>query len=114
MLTSTLLALAGAALAIAVPDGGYGGGGTDVVKDADLKKSEKALKVSLKEYCYRNLYADVAKHKLKYNKEVLVQDDKGKDVFLFDGIKKDSNDKEYYYEEYCYKQFNLKQHDSDG
>lgn len=40
--------------------------------------------------------------------------DSGKDVFLFDGIKKDSNDKEYYYEEFCYKQFNFKQHDSDG
>ncbi|KPV77240.1 uncharacterized protein RHOBADRAFT_42454 [Rhodotorula graminis WP1] len=113
MLTSTLLALAGAALAIAAPDAGYGGGGTDVVKDSDFRKNEKALKASMKELCYRNLYADVAKHKQRYNKEVLVQDDKGKDVFLFDGIKKDSNDKEYYYEEFCYKQFNLKQHDSD-
>ena len=82
MLASTLLALAGAALALASPDGaslfllflslgaaltlegararaGYGGGGTDIVKDADLKKSEKALKIALKELCYRNLYADV-------------------------------------------------------
>ncbi|GAA5832354.1 hypothetical protein JCM3770_005538, partial [Rhodotorula araucariae] len=63
MLASTLLTLAGAALALASPDGGYGGGGgTDIVKNADLKKSEKALKISLKELCYRNLYADVARH----------------------------------------------------
>ncbi|GAA5859588.1 hypothetical protein JCM9279_002247, partial [Rhodotorula babjevae] len=91
----------------------YGGGGTDVVKDSDLKKAEHAARVQYKELCYRNLYADVAKHKVRFNKETLVQDDKGKDVFLFDGIKKDSNDKEFYYEEFCYKQFNLKQHDSD-
>ncbi|KAG0653198.1 hypothetical protein C6P46_003467, partial [Rhodotorula mucilaginosa] len=27
----------------------------------------------------------------------------GQNVFLFDGIKKDVNDKEFYYEEFCYK-----------
>ena len=40
--------------------------------------------------------------------------DKGKDVFLFDGIKKDSNDKEFYYEEFCYKQFSYKEHNANG
>ncbi|GAA6010834.1 uncharacterized protein JCM10292_006027, partial [Rhodotorula paludigena] len=92
MLASTLIALAGAALAFASPDGK---GGVDIVKDADFKKAEKAAKISLKEICYRNLYADVSKFKVKYNKEVLVHDEKGKDVFLFDGIKKDSNDREF-------------------
>ena len=39
---------------------------------------------------------------------------KGQNVFLFDGIKKDVNDKEFYYEEFCYKQFNVKQHEENG
>lgn len=39
---------------------------------------------------------------------------RGQNVFLFDGIKKDVNDKEFYYEEFCYKQFNVKQHTENG
>ena len=36
------------------------------------------------------------------------------DVFLFANLKKDYQDKEYYYEEFCYKQMHQKEHNSKG
>ncbi|POY76116.1 hypothetical protein BMF94_0839 [Rhodotorula taiwanensis] len=101
-------------LAMAAPmPGGGEGPGVDVVKQSNYKNTDLAAKISLKEICYRNLYADVSKYKVKYQKEVLAKDAKGQNVFLFDGIKKDSNDKEFYYEEFCYKQFNVKEHNQN-
>lgn len=51
--------------------------------------------------------------KVKYNKEVAVQDVKHANVFLFDGKLLDENSQEFYYEEFCYKQFKVKEHHSD-
>ncbi|GAA5979842.1 hypothetical protein JCM10908_003064 [Rhodotorula pacifica] len=110
MIVSTLLLPLLAVLASAAPTPGAG---VDVVKQSQYKNAELAAKISLKEICYRNLYADVSKYKVKYQKEVLAKDAKGQNVFLFDGIKKDVNDKEFYYEEFCYKQFNVKQHNEN-
>ncbi|BGP68005.1 hypothetical protein NBRC10513v2_001326 [Rhodotorula toruloides] len=111
MLSKTLIALtAFSTVALASPSPGVG---VNVVKTAAFTEAEKAAKVSLKEICYRNLYADVAKYKVKYAKEVLAKDAKGKAVFLFDGIKKDINNREFYYEEFCYKQFNIAEHNAD-
>ncbi|PRQ70081.1 hypothetical protein AAT19DRAFT_11734 [Rhodotorula toruloides] len=106
MLSKTLLAISAlSAVALAAPEPGVG---VNVVKQANYNEAEKAAKISLKEICYRNLYADVAKYKVKYAKEVLAKDAAGKAVFLFDGIKKDINNREFYYEEFCYKQFNIR------
>ncbi|KWU41386.1 hypothetical protein RHOSPDRAFT_27676, partial [Rhodotorula sp. JG-1b] len=100
MLSSAFFLPLLAVLASAAPTPGGGEGpGVDVVKQSNYKEHELAAKISLKEICYRNLYADVSK---------------GQNVFLFDGIKKDVNDKEFYYEEFCYKQFNVKQHNENG
>ncbi|KWU41003.1 hypothetical protein RHOSPDRAFT_37462, partial [Rhodotorula sp. JG-1b] len=114
MLSSAFFLPLLAVLASAAPTPGGGEGpGVDVVKQSNYKEHELAAKISLKEICYRNLYADVSKYKVKYQKEVLAKDAKGQNVFLFDGIKKDVNDKEFYYEEFCYKQFNVKQHNEN-
>ncbi|EMS22021.1 uncharacterized protein RHTO_01236 [Rhodotorula toruloides NP11] len=111
MLSKTLLAISAlSAVALAAPSPGVG---VDVVKQANYNEAEKAAKISLKEICYRNLYADVSKYKVKYAKEVLAKDAAGKAVFLFDGIKKDINNREFYYEEFCYKQFNVAEHNAD-
>ncbi|BGO98185.1 hypothetical protein NBRC10513v2_001292 [Rhodotorula toruloides] len=111
MLSKTLLAISAlSAVALAAPEPGVG---VNVVKQANYNEAEKAAKISLKEICYRNLYADVAKYKVKYAKEVLAKDAAGKAVFLFDGIKKDINNREFYYEEFCYKQFNIAEHNAD-
>ncbi|BGP29656.1 hypothetical protein JCM10296v2_001395 [Rhodotorula toruloides] len=111
MLSKTLLAISAlSAVALAAPEPGVG---VNVVKTAAFTEAEKAAKISLKEICYRNLYADVAKYKVKYAKEVLAKDAAGKAVFLFDGIKKDIDNREFYYEEFCYKQFNIAEHNAD-
>jgi hypothetical protein len=82
------------------------------------------------------LYADVSKFKVEFEKEVLIQDgafssppfslfpspsadfprsaDYGKDVYLFDGLRKDENDVEFYYKEFCYKSVNIDSHDEKG
>ena len=38
----------------------------------------------------------------------------GKSVFLSDGLKKAYDDVEYYYEEFCYKQYKERSHSNDG
>ncbi|TNY18697.1 hypothetical protein DMC30DRAFT_409291, partial [Rhodotorula diobovata] len=107
MLSQTLLALAGAAIGVAaLPSGGkggYGGGhgdyglGDSLIAETDFTQKDARESVSYKEICYRNLYADVAGNS---------------DVFLFAAVKKDYQDKEFYYEEFCYKQTHKKEHNS--
>ncbi|KAG0654218.1 hypothetical protein C6P46_001852, partial [Rhodotorula mucilaginosa] len=93
--------------------GGYGYGGPGAVTVGVEKKKEANLGVSLKEVCYRNLYADAKAFKVKYNKEVAVTDVKHANVFLFDGKMLDENSQEFYFEEFCYKQFKFKEHNAD-
>ncbi|GAA5873583.1 hypothetical protein JCM3774_000057 [Rhodotorula dairenensis] len=93
--------------------GGYGYGGLGAVTVAAENKKEANLGVSLKEVCYRNLYADAKAFKVKYNKEVAVTDVKHANVFLFDGKMLDENSQEFYFEEFCYKQFKVKEHNAD-
>ncbi|GAA5928928.1 hypothetical protein JCM3775_006684 [Rhodotorula graminis] len=69
--------------------------------------------VEYKEVCYRNLYADVDYFKVHNQKELLLSDSKGAQVFLSDGLKKAYDDVEYYYEEYCYKQYKERSHSND-
>jgi hypothetical protein len=40
--------------------------------------------------------------------------DYGKDVYLFDGLRKDENDVEFYFKEFCYKSVNIDSHDEKG
>ncbi|BGP53586.1 hypothetical protein JCM8202_001447 [Rhodotorula sphaerocarpa] len=89
------------------------GGKTGLVTVGTQKGAEANVGVSLKEVCYRNLYADASAFKVKYNKEVAVQDNKHANVFLFDGKLLDESSHEFYYEEFCYKQFKVKEHHSD-
>ncbi|GJN88154.1 hypothetical protein Rhopal_001111-T1 [Rhodotorula paludigena] len=117
MLTSTLLAVASAAFALSAPSGGkgyddYGYGGDGLISVGNFNEKAAKAAVTLKEICYRNLYADVQDFAVKSNKEVLIKDSKNLDVFLRDGLKKDVNDQEFYYEEFCYKQFGVKEHNS--
>lgn len=51
--------------------------------------------------------------KVKYNKEVAVTDVRHANVFLFDGKMLDENSQEFYFEEFCYKQFKFKEHNAD-
>ncbi|BGP45580.1 hypothetical protein JCM10450v2_001399 [Rhodotorula kratochvilovae] len=122
MLSTTLLALAGAALTVsALPSGGGKGGyggyddhslGDSLVSASNFNEKEAEESVSLKELCYRNLYADAEAFDLRTDKEVAIKDSKGADVFLFAAVKKDINDVEFYYEEFCYKQTRVKEHNS--
>ncbi|TKA53459.1 hypothetical protein B0A53_04453 [Rhodotorula sp. CCFEE 5036] len=96
-----------------VPLTGYGYGGPGAVTVSAEKKKKANLAVSLKEVCYRNLYANAKAFKVKYNKEVAVTDVKHANVFLFDGKMLDENSQEFYFEEFCYKQFKFKEHNAD-
>ncbi|GAA5979584.1 hypothetical protein JCM10908_002974 [Rhodotorula pacifica] len=69
--------------------------------------------VSLKEICYRNLYADLAAFKVKNTKEALITDSKHQTVFVSQGTLRDENNVELLYEEYCYKQYKVNSHNSD-
>ncbi|GAA5993792.1 hypothetical protein JCM10908_000749, partial [Rhodotorula pacifica] len=113
---ASLLTLA-TLVALALADGGYGdygyGGKTGAVTVGVENKKEANLGISLKEVCYRNLYADAKAFKVKYAKEVAVTDVKHANVFLFDGKLLNENSQEFYYEEFCYKQFKVKQHNAD-
>ncbi|BGO89202.1 hypothetical protein NBRC10512_005964 [Rhodotorula toruloides] len=71
-----------------------------------------------------NSGADVAEHEAQNNGHAAAYGSKlggyggyggakGKAVFLFDGIKKDIDNREFYYEEFCYKQFNIAEHNAD-
>ncbi|GAA5957207.1 hypothetical protein JCM10213_009160 [Rhodosporidiobolus nylandii] len=110
----TLALLALPALALAGDYGFKKDGGVDVDVRNKAAKKEKELKVSLKEVCYRDLYANVEEFKKKTAKEVKIRDDYGKDVFIFDGFKKDENDVESYYREFCYKDFKFKKHNKEA
>ncbi|GAA5962907.1 hypothetical protein JCM10213_008537, partial [Rhodosporidiobolus nylandii] len=66
----TLAVLALPALALA----GGKGFDTDVNIRNKAAKKEKELKVSLKEVCYRDLYANVEEFKKKTEKEVKIRD----------------------------------------
>ncbi|KWU45663.1 hypothetical protein RHOSPDRAFT_24974 [Rhodotorula sp. JG-1b] len=79
---------------------------------------------SMKEICYRNLYAHLALQKLrdarlsaafktKTTKEVLLTDSKGATVFLSQGVLRNEDDVEMAYEEFCYKQYRVDEHKSD-
>ncbi|KPV77239.1 uncharacterized protein RHOBADRAFT_52176 [Rhodotorula graminis WP1] len=125
MLTKTLIALtiAGTALNVAaLPSGGgkggYGGGyddyglGDGIISASDYSQKNAEESLSYREICYRNLYADVEAFKLRTDKEVAIKDAGNADVFLFANFKKDYQDKEFYYEEFCYKQTHKKEHNS--
>ncbi|GAA6048178.1 hypothetical protein JCM3770_003698 [Rhodotorula araucariae] len=123
MLSTTLLTLAGAALSVsALPSGGGGKGGfggygdhglgDTLISASNFNEKEAEEKVAFKELCYRNLYADVEAFDLRTDKEVAIKDAKGTDVFLFANLKKDIHDQEFYYEEFCYKQVSIKEHNS--
>ncbi|BGO89176.1 hypothetical protein JCM10049v2_001421 [Rhodotorula toruloides] len=94
--------------------GGYGGGyganlGGGFIGASTSAGAVAEAAVSLKEICYRNLYAEVSAFHVRYAKEVALQDAKHANVFLADGIKKDVNSQEFYYEEFCYKAYRAKQ-----
>ncbi|GAA6009982.1 uncharacterized protein JCM10292_000739 [Rhodotorula paludigena] len=117
MLTSTVLAVVSAAFALSAPSGGkgyddYSYSNDDLISVGNFNENAAKAAVTLKEICYRNLYADVQEFAVKSNKGVLIKDSKNLDVFLRDGLKKDVNDQEFYYEEFCYKQFGVKEHNS--
>ncbi|GAA6042810.1 hypothetical protein JCM8097_004436 [Rhodosporidiobolus ruineniae] len=107
----SILALGSAVFAAPGEDYGKKDGGKDIFINAEASKKDKELKVSFKEICYRNLYANVEEFKKETEKEILIKDNKGKDVFIFDGFRKDENDVEFYFREFCYKDFNFKKHD---
>ncbi|GAA5857216.1 hypothetical protein JCM9279_004424 [Rhodotorula babjevae] len=113
MLTSTLalatLALSGSALASI----GYDKDTGRLAAIDSSSKHESEEEVSYKEVCYRNLYADVEYFKVHNSKELLLSDTKGSQVFLSDGLKKAYDDVEYYYEEFCYKQFKERAHSNN-
>ncbi|GAA6010196.1 uncharacterized protein JCM10292_003355 [Rhodotorula paludigena] len=88
----------------------------DAGKIASISSTQKDIldqEIALKEICYRNLYADIDEFKVKNSKELLISDTKGESVFLSDGLKKSFDDVEYYYEEFCYKQYNSREHSLD-
>ncbi|GAA6048195.1 hypothetical protein JCM3770_003705 [Rhodotorula araucariae] len=105
MLKLTLIALAGVATVLA--DDGR------LALTNDKVEQEAYSDLELKEVCYRNLYADLDDFDVKHSIETVVSDKKGQTVFLSDGIKRDFKDKEYYYEEFCYKKFKAREHDKD-
>ncbi|GAA6048188.1 hypothetical protein JCM3770_003702 [Rhodotorula araucariae] len=105
MLKLTLIALAGVATVLA--DDGR------LALTNNKVEQEAYSDLELKEVCYRNLYADLDDFDVKHSIETVVSDKKGQTVFLSDGIKRDFKDKEYYYEEFCYKKFKGREHDED-
>ncbi|GAA5908322.1 hypothetical protein JCM8208_000377 [Rhodotorula glutinis] len=113
MLASTLtlatLAFSGSALASI----GYNKetGGLSAIDSSS--KHELDSEIEYKEVCYRNLYADLEYFKVHNSKELLTSDTKGAQVFLSDGLKKAYDDVEYYFEEYCYKQYKERSHENN-
>ncbi|GAA5849957.1 hypothetical protein JCM9279_002473 [Rhodotorula babjevae] len=87
-------------------------GGKLTLSDSQSKK-EDVSDISLKEICYRNLYADVDAFTIKHTTEALISDTHGKTVFLSDGRKKAYDDVEYYYEEFCYKKVKARLRSND-
>lgn len=102
-------------------------------------KDQKYSDVALKEVCYRNLYADLGKlpsrstsarpcprltpsapapspdaFEVKETKEVVVQDSRKATVFMSQGVLRNEEDVALLYEEFCYKQYRLKEHSMDG
>ncbi|KPV77135.1 uncharacterized protein RHOBADRAFT_42345 [Rhodotorula graminis WP1] len=109
MLLSTLFFVLSASLALA--DVSHDDGKT-AISDSQSRK-EDLRDMSLKEICYRNLYADVDAFTVKHSTEALISDTHGKAVFLSDGIKKAFDDVEYYYEEFCYKKVKARKRSDD-
>ncbi|GAA5908328.1 hypothetical protein JCM8208_000379 [Rhodotorula glutinis] len=113
MLTSTLalatLAFSGSVLASI----GYNKetGGLSAIDTSS--KHELDSEIEYKEVCYRNLYADLEYFKVHNSKELLTSDTKGAQVFLSEGLKKAYDDVEYYYEEFCYKQYKERSHENN-
>ncbi|BGP18888.1 hypothetical protein JCM10213_003013 [Rhodosporidiobolus nylandii] len=113
MLTASILTLATlASLAVASPLPG-GGGEPDISVGSKLAEKQHSKKVSLKEVCYLELFADVENHKVLFEKEIKIQDDYGKDVYVNDGYKKDENNVLFYFKEFCYKDFNFAEHNEE-
>ncbi|GAA5846440.1 hypothetical protein JCM11251_002446 [Rhodosporidiobolus azoricus] len=114
MRSLSLLSFASLALlATAVPvPGGDDKKDDDVDIEVASKFTEKEhqKEVSIKEVCYLELFLDIEKRKIEFEKEVLIKDEYGKDVFLRDGFKKDEKNVEFYFKEFCYKDFHFSEH----
>ncbi|BGO97305.1 hypothetical protein RTBOTA2_001933 [Rhodotorula toruloides] len=110
---SALLLLAPVLASATINSIGYGPHGLELSAGENEHAASAYEEVALKEICYRNLYADVAAFTVKYQKEVLVADKADGKVYLADGTRKDENNVEFYYEEFCYKQYKVDQHDAD-
>ncbi|BGP22382.1 hypothetical protein Rt10032_c07g3152 [Rhodotorula toruloides] len=110
---SALLLLAPVLASATINSIGYGPHGLELNAGENEHAASAYEEVALKEICYRNLYADVAAFTVKYQKEVLVADKADGKVYLADGTRKDENNVEFYYEEFCYKQYKLKDHEAD-
>ncbi|BGP45574.1 hypothetical protein JCM10450v2_001393 [Rhodotorula kratochvilovae] len=110
MLKLTLFALLGASTVLADISRGKDGG---LAVTNNKAEHVEVSDLVLKEVCYRNLYADVDDFETKHSVETLVSDASGKQVFLSDGIKRDFEDTEYYFEEWCYKFTKGREHNKD-
>uniref|UniRef100_A0A0K3CR21 FGENESH: predicted gene_17.162 protein n=1 Tax=Rhodotorula toruloides TaxID=5286 RepID=A0A0K3CR21_RHOTO len=94
---TTLIACSGLVSAAPAPDTGAASSNLDASSKASVAT------VAYQEMCYLTLFDAEEITSLKYGKDTLAQDENGQDVYINDGYKKDSNGKEYYYEEACYK-----------
>ncbi|GAA5908342.1 hypothetical protein JCM8208_000382 [Rhodotorula glutinis] len=110
MLSSTLFLALCASVALAIVS--HADDGKLALSDSESEK-EDLRDISLKEVCYRNLYADIDAFTVKHSTETLISDSNGKTVFLSDGLKKAYDDVEYYYEEFCYKKVKARQRSND-
>ncbi|BGP22452.1 proteophosphoglycan 5 [Rhodotorula toruloides] len=92
-----LLACSGVVSSAPAPDTG------GAASSLDASSKAFAATVAYQEMCYLTLFDAADFTSLKYGKDILAKDEKGQNVYISDGYKKDSNGKEYYYEEACYK-----------
>ncbi|POY76100.1 hypothetical protein BMF94_0823 [Rhodotorula taiwanensis] len=94
--------VAGLPNALAAAEAGSGPGVDAQQSRSDVSKDLSEV-TEWKELCYVDLYAAAATSTLKYTKEVLSKDASGRDIFISDGYKKDSEGKDFYYLETCYR-----------
>ncbi|KWU44733.1 hypothetical protein RHOSPDRAFT_33816 [Rhodotorula sp. JG-1b] len=59
------------------------------------------------EVCYLDLYAFDEEMALRYSSEVLAKDESDRDVYIYDGYKKDVDGRHYYHIEHCYRSGHL-------
>ncbi|GAA6043721.1 hypothetical protein JCM8097_000490 [Rhodosporidiobolus ruineniae] len=114
MVALALLPLLLGALALAAPTPGDDGKGKDGGKETIVTNEEKTdykqTQVSFKEYCFLSFYATTENFKIEFEKEVLIKDVHGNNVFVLDGLKKMTDDTQFYFREFCYKDLNITKH----